>query len=223
MALESQRAASVLIIDPDNAVRLLIEMVLRRAGYRTVSAGDLDTGRVLLNASSFAVIVRDLNLELAETSRSLQELAMTAPELLRRTVVVTTAPERAASAVRAGTVFDIVGKPFDIDKLVNAVGACARGSREVARAGSLNPASLERFVISVPSLQDVLSVPVTSQSEAALRAEMRRTLSALSSTLTDAASVEANNTRAAAFRAASTVAAQLASPAMANVASRRDH
>ena len=86
--------------------------------------------------------------------------------------------------------------------------------------------SLRRFATSVASLQHMLSVPVTSPSEAALRAEMRRTLGALSATLDEAAHVETSRGRVALFRAASTVAANLAitapRPEMA-AASRQDH
>ena len=70
--------------------------------------------------------------------------------------------------------------------------------------------SLRRFVASVVSLQRMLSVPVTSPTEAALRAELRRTLGALSATLDEAAYVETSRGRVALFRAASIAAAKLA-------------
>lgn len=82
--------------------------------------------------------------------------------------------------------------------------------------------SLLRFATSVVSLQRMLSVPATTPREAALHAEMRRTLGALSATLDEAARVEASRRRAALFRVASTVAAQLAIPASI-AATRRDH
>ncbi len=199
----------------------------------------------MLDMSTFAVIVRDLNLSTAERRRTLQQFSTTSPELLRRTIVMTTAPARAETVVAPGTVFAIVRKPFDIDELVDAVRACARGSREADRAtarptpsprrsresepqtdASVKLDSLQRFVMSVPILQHLLSVPVGGQQEAALRAEMRRTLGALATTLTEASHVEASRSRAAVFRAASMVAGRLATVPPAGTvvaASGRDH
>jgi DNA-binding NtrC family response regulator len=207
MAPHSGSGGSVLIIDADAGIRRLIAAVLEHAGFRTVGVKDLQSAAAMLKTSTFAAIVRDLNLAPAERRRSLQQLAATEPELLRRTVVMTTAPSRAETALAAGTVFAIVGKPFDIENLLNVVRACARGSREA----SVKLESLRQFARSVPSLQQLLSNPVCSQREAALRAEMRRTLRALAATLTEAAHEEASRPRAAVFRAALAVATQLAS------------
>jgi DNA-binding response OmpR family regulator len=245
MAPQTDPRASVLIVDADAAIRRLLGAVLEHAGFRTVAADDLDDAAALLETATFAVILRDLNLAPAESGRSLQQLTATAPELLRRTIVMTTAAARAETAVRAGSVFAIVSKPFDVENLVSVVRACARSSREADRRGTWRTASsrqpgsepepevpvvklesLQRFARSVPSLERLLSVPVTCQREAALRAEMRRTLGALAATLTEAAHAEASRTRASVFRAASTMATRLATvpaPESAIAARGRDH
>lgn len=205
MAPKSDPGNSVLIVDADDGIRRLVAAVLERAGFRTVGAADPDSAAALLATSKFAVIVRDLNLAPAESRRNLQQLLATAPELLQRTIVMTTAPSRAATAIRAGTVFAIVSKPFDIETLVSTVRACARGSR-----ASVKFDSLQRFAMSVPSLEQLLSDPVVGQREAALRAAMRSTLGALATTLSEAAHEEVSRTRAAVFHAVSTVATRLA-------------
>jgi len=228
MAPESGSAVSVLIIDTDSGIRGLVAIVLEQAGFHTVGVDDLQSAATALNTLTFAAVVRDLNLAPSESRRSLKRLAATSPELLRRTVVMTTAAARAEKAIAAGTVFAIVGKPFDIANLVTAVRACALGACDADRWAAGTPAlphprqgesetgpsvklsSVERFVTTVPSLQRMLAEPVASEREAVLRAEMRRTLGTLSSTLLDAAHVEASRIRAAVFRAASTVASQLA-------------
>lgn len=228
MAPDSHHGTSVLIVDPDPGIRSMIETVLKHAGFRAVPADDLDTAAATLDLSSFAVIVCDLNLAPAARRRALQRLTATEPELLRRTIVMTTASGRATTSIRPGTVFAIVGKPFDIEHLVNTVQACARGSRDVSRpVQQPRLESLRRFVNAVPALKHVLSAPVSCQREAVLRAEMRRTLGVLSATLLEAAHGEASGTRAAVLRGASTVAARLAqapAPASANAAGTgRDH
>ena len=225
-------------------------MVLEHAGFRTMAANDLDSAAALLATTKFAVIVRDLNLAPRVSSYSLQQLEATAPELLRRTIVMTTAvAEQAVKAVRPGTVFAIVIKPFDIENLVNAVQACARASREadrpavrraVRRTPSSHPSqgsepgtevsvkldSLQRFVMSVPALEQLLSIPADGQREAAIRTEMRRTLGALAATLTEASHVESSMARAAVFRSTSTVAGRLSTvpaPGTGLGPSGRDH
>lgn len=248
MTPESHPRATVLIVEADDGIRQLIGTVLEHAGFRTAAADDVDSAAPLLETSKFEVILRDLNLAPGQRRRSLQQLAATPPELLRRTVVMTTAPVPAATALRDRAVFAIVGKPFDLQSLVNAVSECARGSLEPERGGgggtpssrrprrsrrnepegdsSIRIESLQRFVSSVRSLRHLLSVPVRSEREAALRAEMRRTLGLLSATLLDAARVESGRTRAAVFHAASTVAARLAAVPMSageSAPAGRDH
>jgi CheY-like chemotaxis protein len=238
MPPDPSRGTSVLIIEADDSIRRLIATTLERAGFRTSSAKDgWPSGE-----TEHAVIVRDVNLRPPGRERALEEVAAVAPELLRRTVVTTTAPARAAKAIGAGRVFAVISKPFDLDELVSVVTRCANSSRrtrakrsrkevEPAPAPDLGPSgemeSVRRFVTSVPSLRQVLSVPVATQAEATLRAEMCRTIGALSVTLNDAACVETSLTRVAVFRAASKVAERLASttswPEMKADAMRRDH
>lgn len=58
MRADSQPGRSILIVDPDQSIRTLLETVLARAGFRTASADELDERE----ASRFAAILRDLNL-----------------------------------------------------------------------------------------------------------------------------------------------------------------
>lgn len=70
--------------------------------------------------------------------------------------------------------------------------------------------AVERFVETVPSLRRLLAGPVASDSERLLRAEMRRTFARLAVTLDEAARGERRTIRAAVYRAAASVAADLA-------------
>ena len=94
-----------------------------------------------------------------------------------------------------------------------------------AAKASVELESLRRFVRSIPNLHDLLSVPIIDESEATLRAEMRRHLRALATTLMEAAHIDANGARAVVFRAVSTIAEQLATVSASGIAaaSGRDH
>lgn len=110
MTANSRTGGSVLVVDFDPGIRRLVAAVLEHAGFRTTGVPDLQSAAAKLKTSAYSVIVRDLNLAPGERRRSLQQLTATPPELLRRTVVLTTAPSRAETALGSGTVFAIVGR-----------------------------------------------------------------------------------------------------------------
>lgn len=130
MAPQSSPYPSVLIIDGDPAIRGLIETLLKRAGFPTLFTADIDSATILLDTNTFAVILRDLNLTPSQQRRSLELLAASAPEQLRRTVLLTTAPVCAAAEIAPGTVFAIVSKPFDNEELVEVVRSCVRDAHD---------------------------------------------------------------------------------------------
>jgi DNA-binding response OmpR family regulator len=234
---------TVLIADGDPAVRGMIAAALQHAGFAVRVVEDAIP---LLRESSYMVIVHDLDLAPPRREHSLRQLAAIPAALLLRTVVTTTAPAAAAKAIGGKKVFAVISKPFDLQELVATVTQCARRSREEDGGGKRRPrssrtpkaadpdadpiarlASLEHFISTVPSLQRMLSRPVTSRREAALRSEMRRSVGTLSAVLGEAAREETSHTLAAVFRAASDVAAQLAAQSMHAAhdarASRHDH
>ncbi|HEX6096970.1 MAG TPA: hypothetical protein VF432_11650 [Thermoanaerobaculia bacterium] len=100
-----------------------------------------------------------------------------------------------------------------------------RGSDESAGASGAILNAVERFVRAVPRLRRLLALPAASDRELLLRAEMRRTIATLATTLDEAARGERRRTRAALYRAAANVAAELAAAPAALVAApvSRDH
>lgn len=234
-ATSTPRSASVLIIERDDSIRRLIIVALEHAGFRTCNGPEEGTIPVSGDLEH-AVIIRDLTLRPSDSTRALEETSA-APELGRRTIVTTTAPALVTKAIGA-RVFAVLGKPFEIEELVDLVRRCAHSSRTRSERGRRRVQSepepplmkmelLERFVANVPCLRRVLSIPVACQAEAALHAEMRRTIGQLSATLEDAARSEKNRARMTAFRAASRVASELAITAYSFESSidgsRREH
>lgn len=227
MVKQSSGTDSVLVIDGDRSHRRLIATVLEHAGFQVTAVEDASSAADLRQQFQYAAVVRDLNLAPAHRDRALASLLSTDAEVLRRTVITTTTVTRALWTIGPNRVFAVVSKPFDIDEFVDAVARCARESRDPVPTDRQVPVNLEavrRFVSTAPSLQRLLSAPVHSGPEAALRAEMRHTIGDLSVGLDDAAQVEASPARAALLRAASTVAAQLAmQPARERRPTQRDH
>lgn len=223
MVKPSSRIDSVLVIDGDRSHRRLISTVLEHAGFQVTAVEDASSTAEF----KYAAVVRELNLAPAHRDRALESLLSTDAEVLRRTVITTTAVTRALKLIGSNRVFAVVSKPFDIDEFVDAVARCVRDSGERVPADRQVPVNIEavrRFVSTAPRLQRLLSAPIRSGPEAALRAEMRHTIGDLSVGLDDAARVEASPTRAAVLRAASTVAAQLAmQPARERLSTQGDH
>lgn len=205
-------AGLVLIVERDDAISSLLTVVLQRAGYETLVVRDSAAGSTECDA-----IVRDLNLAPAARRQSLSEVSATAPALLRRTIFATTTPDRVMNSIPAGSAFAVIAKPFDLHELLELVEACVARSRDERAA--IEP--VRRFVRTAPVLHRLLDEPAISERELLLRDEMRRTVAALQTTLLEAARVEPNHLRAAAYRAASHAAARIATPR--SRAARRDH
>jgi hypothetical protein len=126
---------------------------------------------------------------------------------LSRTVITTTAQERALNESEAGNAFAVIRKPFDIEELMRVVVECARQT-------AVDISTLQRFVTSLPSLRSVLTAPTPSPRELMLRGEMRRTILKLSVAFHAVAQTELSRTQAAAFLHASAAAAELAASTM---------
>lgn len=222
MENKTSSAATVLIIESNDSIRMMIAVTLRRAGFDTRLAPDVEQAADLLRRSACDVILRDLNLAPVERVRSIQQLAATRPEFLRRTVIATTARETALDGAPLGAVFAVINKPFDLRELVDTVTACARRSRE-DRTPEPPVDVVDRFISDAPDLHRLLTSPPDSQRELFLRAQLRRTVRAISTTLCEAARIEPSAARAATFRTASNVAAHLADGNDRHALSRRNH
>jgi len=221
----------VLVIDSSDAHRGLIASVLEYAGFRVCTVPDLAAAADLLQQFPDCVVVRELNLAPGQCKQSLEQLLSAPEQLLRRTVIATTAAERALKSIGPERVFAVIGKPFDIEVLVEAVRGCAASSRDRAAAAAAVAAppadfprrptpgsgggevvkieTIRQFMNRVPSLQRLLSGPIQSAREALVRTELRRIIGALSTVLDEGAAAAASPPHAAVLRAASREASRL--------------
>lgn len=116
----------VLVVDGDASIRSLLEVVVRMLPRRPVVAVDGRSAVALLSAHSFDAIVLDLVLPELSGIEVLTFLKTQAPELLSRTVVVTTLPESQWSAARACA--GVLRKPFAIDELQTLLRSCCEAA-----------------------------------------------------------------------------------------------
>jgi CheY-like chemotaxis protein len=115
----------VLVVDGDASIRSLLEVVVRMLPRRPVVAADGRSAVALLSTHAFDAIVLELILPEMSGRDVLRYVAQNMPALLKRTIIITTLPERRWSAwdePRACSA--ILRKPFAIEELQSALRAC---------------------------------------------------------------------------------------------------
>ncbi len=118
----------VLIVDDDPGIRILMQMLLTRAGCDVDCAGDGAEALALLESEDEPdCVLLDLMLPNVSGFDVLTALRQTRPALLERVIVVTAVSDRTLREVATcATVRAVVRKPFDIDHLVASVRACSQ-------------------------------------------------------------------------------------------------
>ncbi len=111
----------VLVLDDDAAIRKLVTLVLKRAGYRVevVTKGN-DAIRAIENADHYAAILLDLMMPHEGGMTVMKHLRKSNPALLKRVILLTAAPDPVLRTMRKD-VFAVVKKPFEAAVLTAAV------------------------------------------------------------------------------------------------------
>lgn len=143
--------ASILVVDDENIIRLLLKTELGKAGYQVTLANDAEEAVEAVNKGSFEVALIDKNLPTEDGIELLRKCRSLAPdmELILMTGYATI--ESALEAIKIG-VFDYITKPFDHlpsvihrisraverrtqrDELKNLVGCLGESNRELAES-----------------------------------------------------------------------------------------
>lgn len=114
----------ILIVDDDDAIRTMVERVLRREKFEVESARDGFEAIEKLTQNDYGAILLDLMMPRVDghgVLRFLEEERTEAP----RVIVMTANAPSAMTAQSAAPVFRVLSKPFDITQLVSHVRECA--------------------------------------------------------------------------------------------------
>lgn len=104
---------------------MLLEAVARRNRFRTVVCGDGGTALTRIDEDDFAVILLDIRLPEMDGFELLGRLAVAAPHLLPRIIVVTAlAQARLRTCPQISQVWRVVRKPFELRALEEQILAC---------------------------------------------------------------------------------------------------
>src|SRR5439155_4874799 len=117
--------ARVLVVEDDEAMRVMLDEELREAGYDVVTAAGGEEALELISTWSVDVVVTDQMMPGMKGRELLSEIQSRNPRL---PVVITTAfgtIESAVDAIKAGA-FHYVAKPFRVEQLLAAVSSALR-------------------------------------------------------------------------------------------------
>ena len=121
MNTQHEQTDRILLVDDEESLRLTFEMLLKRAGYESVTGvSSFDEAIDVVKQEDFDLIISDIVLQGAsgiDLLRQIKEMGHTCP-----VVMITGYPniETAAEAVRLGA-FDYVPKPVKKDELLKIV------------------------------------------------------------------------------------------------------
>ncbi|HEV7764385.1 MAG TPA: response regulator [Thermoanaerobaculia bacterium] len=125
MPQQSQQAnKKVLVVDDDDAIRSMVERVLRREHFEVESARDGFEAIEKLSANDYATVLLDLMMPRVDGLGVLRFLETAVRDPLPRVIVMSANLHSAQETATAQPVFRVLSKPFDIHQLVNDVKAC---------------------------------------------------------------------------------------------------
>lgn len=113
----------VLVVDDDDAIRNMVERVLRREQYEVHSARDGFEAIEKLSQNDYGTVLLDLMMPRVDghgVLRFLDEEHQSPP----RVIVMTANVQAAFETVEQPPVFRVLSKPFDIHHLVSHVREC---------------------------------------------------------------------------------------------------
>lgn len=114
----------ILVVDDDEAIRAMVERVLRREKYQVESARDGHEAIEKLARNDYGTILLDLMMPRVDGLGVLRYLEQNRPEQNGTVIVMTANLHIAQEARDTQPVFRVLSKPFDIRQLVTEVRAC---------------------------------------------------------------------------------------------------
>ncbi|HEX2059631.1 MAG TPA: response regulator [Thermoanaerobaculia bacterium] len=114
----------VLVVDDDDAIRMMVERVLRREQFEVESARDGFEAIEKLTRSDYATILLDLMMPRVDGHGVLRFLETERNEESPRVIVMTANMQGATETMASKPVFRVLPKPFDIRQLISHVKEC---------------------------------------------------------------------------------------------------
>ena len=115
----------VLVVDDDDAIRTLVERVLRREEFEVHSARDGHEAIEKLSRNDYGTILLDLMMPRVDGLSVLRYLEAERPHVEKAVIVMTANLHGAAEAAKSRPAFTVLSKPFELDQLITHVRNCS--------------------------------------------------------------------------------------------------
>jgi len=124
--LSEQPKKKVLVVDDDDAIRSMVERVLRREHFDVESARDGFEAIEKLARNNYAAVLLDLMMPRVDGHGVLRFLETERPAEKPWVIVMTANMQGANETAAAKPVFRVLPKPFDIRQLISHVKECGQ-------------------------------------------------------------------------------------------------
>ena len=119
------RRKRALLLDDDAAMRRLVSLLLKRAGYAVDPVLSGNDAIDAIENQQYAGVFLDLMMPLEGGMTVIRYLRENAPSVLHRVVVITGAPDAVLDPIR-NEIFAIVRKPFQKEELIETAKRLAK-------------------------------------------------------------------------------------------------
>lgn len=126
--LSQQPTRKILVVDDDDAIRMMVERVLRREQYDVESARDGFEAIEKLTRNDYGTVLLDLMMPRVDGHGVLRFLETERQDAAPRVIVMTANVQSASETASAKPVFRVLSKPFDIRDLVTHVNESCSGA-----------------------------------------------------------------------------------------------
>jgi CheY-like chemotaxis protein len=120
---------SILVIDDDLAIRVLLQAVLKRMQFNVALAEDGATGLEKLRGDArYDLILLDLMMPKLNGFEFIERVREEFPDDRPHIIVFTAAGKRGVEKIPPASVCNSILKPFDLERFINMIGDCLDGS-----------------------------------------------------------------------------------------------
>ncbi len=108
--------ARILVVDDERSMQEFLEIFLRGEGYEVVTAGDVASGRALLENDDFDVVISDIQMPGGSGLDLLHAARDASPDTIVIMITAYASTETAITAMKEGA-YDYLTKPFRVDEI----------------------------------------------------------------------------------------------------------
>jgi two-component system response regulator PilR (NtrC family) len=106
----------ILVVDDERSMQEFLEIFFRREGFEVVTAAQVDSALVAIDADDFDMVISDVQMPERNGLEVLRAVKETSPETIVIMITAFANTETAIAAMKEGA-YDYITKPFKLDEL----------------------------------------------------------------------------------------------------------